>query len=107
MFAYLSKTQVISLISGTFIALLLISLILIAALRSIKYGFLSLIPNLTPAIAGFGIWALSGGQVNVGISIVFGMTLGIIVDDTIHFLTKYIRAIREHGDLNSLTMKVL
>ena len=97
MFAYLSRTQVLSLISGTLTALLIISLILIAALRSFKFGLLSLIPNLTPAFAGFGLWALSGGQINVGISIVFGMTLGIIVDDTIHFLSKYLRAIREHG----------
>ena len=97
MFAYLSKTQVISLIKGNIVAILLISLVLILALRSFKYGTMSLIPNITPAVAGFGFWALFGGQINVGISIVFGMTLGIIVDDTIHFLTKYLRAIREHG----------
>ena len=97
MFAYLSRTQIFSLITGTLTALVLISLILIAALRSFKYGLLSLIPNITPAFAGFGIWALFGGQINVGISIVFGMTLGIIVDDTIHFLSKYLRAVRDHG----------
>ncbi len=97
MFSYLSKTQVMSLISGNLIAIALITIVLVLALRSAKFGFLSLLPNLTPAIAGFGFWALLGGQINVGISIVFGMTLGIIVDDTIHFLTKYIRAIRDHG----------
>ena len=97
MFAYLSRMQILSLISGNLIAIGLITLVLILALRSVKYGFLSLIPNLTPAMAGFGLWALFGGQINVGISIVFGMTLGIIVDDTIHFLTKYLRAIRDHG----------
>ena len=97
MFAYLSRTQVLSLITGTAIALALISLILIAALKSIKFGMISILPNVTPAFAGFGIWALSGGQINLGISIVFGMTLGIIVDDTIHFLSKYLRAIRDHG----------
>ncbi|TRX60898.1 MMPL family transporter [Fulvivirga sp. M361] len=97
MFAYLSRTQVLSLITGTAIALALISLILIGALKSIKFGMISILPNVTPAFAGFGIWALSGGQINLGISIVFGMTLGIIVDDTIHFLSKYLRAIRDHG----------
>lgn len=97
MFAYLSRTQILSLISGNLIAIGLITLVLTFALRSIKHGLLSLIPNLTPAIVGFGLWALLGGTINVGISIVFGMTLGIIVDDTIHFLTKYLRARREHG----------
>lgn len=97
MFAYLSRTQIISLISGNLIAIGLITLVLTLALRSFRHGLLSLIPNLTPALVGFGIWALLGGTINVGISIVFGMTLGIIVDDTIHFLTKYLRARREHG----------
>ena len=33
----------------------------------------------------------------VGLATVFGMTLGIIVDDTVHFLSKYLRARREQG----------
>lgn len=97
MFAHTSKTQILSLMRGTLTALLLISLILIFALRSFRYWLMSLIPNVTPIFAGVGIWALFGGQINLGISIVFGMTLGIIVDDTIHFLSKYLRAIRDYG----------
>ena len=67
------------------------------ALRSFKYGFASLIPNITPIAMGFGTWALLYGQVNTGVSVVFGMTLGIIVDDTVHFVSKYLRARREQG----------
>jgi len=33
----------------------------------------------------------------MGLSIVTGMTLGIVVDDTVHFLSKYMRARREKG----------
>lgn len=97
MFAYLSGRQITSMISGTALAILLISIVLTFALRSFKYGLLSLLPNIAPAVVGFGLWALIGGQINIGISIVFGMTLGIIVDDTIHFLSKYLRARREHN----------
>ncbi|MBE9567303.1 MAG: MMPL family transporter, partial [Proteobacteria bacterium] len=61
------------------------------------YGFISLLPNLTPALAAFGIWGLTVGQVGIGLSIVTGMTLGIVVDDTVHFLSKYLRARREKG----------
>ena len=60
-------------------------------------GFLSLVPNLVPIGMGLGIWALTSGMVNLGLSIVFGMTMGIVVDDTIHFLSKYLRARREQG----------
>ncbi len=97
MFAYVSSTQIQSMILGTVVALLLISCILMLALKSFPYGMLSLLPNVAPAMVGFGAWYLIGGQINIGISIVFGMTLGIIVDDTIHFLMKYLRARREYG----------
>jgi uncharacterized protein len=37
------------------------------------------------------------GQVGLGLSVVAGLTIGIVVDDTIHFLSKYLRARREKG----------
>ena len=97
MFAHLSERQIMSMIRGTAVALILISLVLAFAIRSGKFGFISLIPNITPVIVGLGFWGLFYGYINTGISIVFGMTLGIIVDDTVHFLSKYLRARRELG----------
>jgi predicted RND superfamily exporter protein len=58
-------------------------------------GLVSMIPNLVPAIIAFGIWAVIDGQVGMTVSVVAGVTLGIVVDDTIHFLSKYLRARRE------------
>ncbi len=97
MFAHLGKRNITSMLEGTTIALVLISAVLIFFLGSLKYGFISLLPNLTPALAAFGIWAVTVGQVGIGLSIVTGMTLGIVVDDTVHFLSKYLRARREKG----------
>ena len=97
MFAHLSERQILSMINRTAVAIVLISLVLAFAIRSGKFGAISLIPNITPVIAGLGMWALFYGYINTGISIVFGMTLGIIVDDTVHFLSKYLRARRELG----------
>ena len=45
----------------------------------------------------FGVWGLYSGQVGLGLSVVIGMTLGIVVDDTVHFLSKYLHAKREKG----------
>ena len=45
----------------------------------------------------FGLWALFVGEVGLSLSVVTGMTLGIVVDDTVHFLSKYMRARRERG----------
>jgi predicted RND superfamily exporter protein len=97
MFAYIGQRNIRSMLTGTSIALVLISLILIFALRSLKIGLVSLIPNLAPAAMGFGLWGLLSGQVGLGLSVVIGMTLGIVVDDTVHFLSKYLRARREQG----------
>jgi len=95
MFSYIGQHNIVSMLSGTLLALLLISLILAAALRSLRYGLISLIPNLAPAAVGFGLWGLLVGEVGLGLSVVSGMTLGIVVDDTVHFLSKYLHARRE------------
>lgn len=97
MFSHIGYRNIRSMLFGTFVALILISFILIFALRSIKIGVLSLIPNLVPAGLAFGLWGISNGQVGMGLSVVTGMTLGIVVDDTVHFLSKYMRARREKG----------
>lgn len=96
MFAHIGKRNIISMLSGTAIALVLISAILIFAMRSVRLGLISMIPNIIPAAMGFGLWGLVVGEVGLALSVVTGMTLGIVVDDTIHFLSKYLRARREH-----------
>ncbi|MBT4825111.1 MAG: MMPL family transporter [Flavobacteriaceae bacterium] len=95
MFAKLGFRQADSMIKGNIIALLLISLVLMLALKSFKMGAISLIPNLTPVIVGFGFWAFYLAEINTGMVVVFGVTLGIIVDDTVHFMSKFLRARRE------------
>jgi len=56
-----------------------------------------MIPNLVPAAMAFGLWGVLVGNVGLALSVVTSMTLGIIVDDTVHFLSKYLRARREEG----------
>jgi len=97
MFAHISERNIKSMMWGTFFAILAISLILAMALKSVRYGLLSLIPNLVPAVLGFGAWSLLYGEMGLSLAMVSGMTLGIVVDDTVHFLSKYIRARREKG----------
>ncbi|VAW94842.1 Predicted exporter of the RND superfamily [hydrothermal vent metagenome] len=95
MFANIGSRNIRSMLLGTTVALVLISLILIFALRSVKIGLISMIPNLVPAAMGFGLWGLLVGEVGLALSVVTTMTLGIVVDDTVHFLSKYLRARRE------------
>ena len=97
MFAHIGKRNIISMLGGTTIALVLISLIMIVALRSFKLGMTSMVPNLVPAAMGFGVWGLLVGEVGLALSVVTSMTLGIVVDDTVHYMSKYQRARVEKG----------
>ncbi|OUS29494.1 hypothetical protein A9Q99_10095 [Gammaproteobacteria bacterium 45_16_T64] len=95
LFGDISFDNVKSMFSGTVIALLLVSGLLVFTLGSPRYGLLSLLPNLLPAAMAFGIWGVINGQVGIFASVLCCMTLGVIVDDTVHFLSKYVRARRE------------
>lgn len=95
MFSNIGKRNIKGMLVGTTVALILISMILVLALRSIKIGLVSMIPNLVPAAMGFGLWGMFVGEVGLALSVVTTMTLGIVVDDTVHFLSKYLRARRE------------
>jgi len=98
MFAYISERNIRSMLLGTTSALILISLCLVLALRSIKLGLLSMVPNLAPAVVTFGAWSLFVGEVGLASSVITATSLGLIVDATVHFLSKYMRARRSHGD---------
>lgn len=92
MFAHIGQRNIVSMLTGIALALTIISLLLIGVFRSVKLGLISLIPNLVPAIMAFGLWALIDGQVGLAVSAVAAMTLGIVVDDTVHFLSKFLYA---------------
>lgn len=97
MFAHIGHRNIRSMLEGSTLALILISAILLVALRSVRIGLLSVIPNLVPIGMAFGLWGVLVGQVGLALSVVAGVTIGIVVDDTVHFLSKYVRAQREQG----------
>jgi predicted RND superfamily exporter protein len=45
----------------------------------------------------FGLWGLAVGRINFGVACIAGLGMGIVVDDTVHFLNKYLRGLREYG----------
>jgi len=93
-FAHIAQRNITSLMIGTILALVGISIVLMLVLKSFKYGLISLVPNIIPAAMAYGLWGMTYGYVDISLSIVACSTLGIVVDDTVHFLHKYIRARR-------------
>ncbi len=98
MFSFIAERNINSMLIGTGAALILISLSLIIPFWSFKFGVVSLIPNLAPAVLTFGLWAIVEGRVGMASSIVIASSLGMVVDATIHLLSKYLRARRIRGE---------
>ena len=94
-FAHLSIQNITSMLRGTITAMALISLILILVFKSVRIGLVSLVPNFIPAAMSFGLWGYLVGTIGMAASVVTAIAFGIVVDDTIHFLTKYLKARRE------------
>ncbi len=64
--------------------------------RSLRLGLIAVIPNLTPLVLTWGYLGLRGYELNVANVIVFAIGLGVAVDDTVHFLSRYLEE-RAHG----------
>ncbi len=92
MFTYISERNMENMVTGTIIAIAAIAVIMMFALQSVRLGTLSLVPNGLPILTTFGAWALLVGEVGFSVATVASISLGIIVDDTVHWLSKYVRA---------------
>jgi predicted RND superfamily exporter protein len=92
MFTYISERNMQNMVVGTILAIAAIAVIMMFSLRSVRLGTLSLIPNGLPILTTFGAWALLVGEVGFSVATVASISLGIIVDDTVHWLSKYVRA---------------
>ena len=95
--AHMTQRNLESMLSGTIIAMALISLILGLVFKSVRFGLISLVPNFLPALLTFGLWGHLVGQLGVVSSVVLAVTFGIVVDDTIYFMSEYLKARREEG----------
>ncbi|MGD9537649.1 MAG: RND family transporter [Alphaproteobacteria bacterium] len=97
MYARVSGQNIGNMLTSTAVTLGVISLMLIGMFRSLRYGALTLIPNLAPAAIALGLWGYLVGQLGIASSAVIAMTLGVVVDFSIHYISRYLRARRRLG----------
>ncbi len=95
LYARLDRAISVELLTGFSLSFLLITLTLLVGLRSVRYGLLSIMPNLFPATIVFGFWGLLVGELSPYIMMLFSISIGIVVDDSVHVLSKYISARKE------------
>ena len=80
------------------IASIIIFFIMTILFRSFKIGIISMIPNLIPILLTLGFMGILGIKLNFVTSAFAGVSLGLAVDDTIHFLARYKKEMRKDGD---------
>jgi predicted RND superfamily exporter protein len=90
----ISRGQAISLVA----ACGMIGLLLIGYFRSLWLGLFALLPNVVPVVLYFGLLGWSGTTLNNSTALMGSIVLGIAVDDTLHLLVEYRRALRANGD---------
>lgn len=83
---------------------LLIAIVIIFALmalvfRSLKIGIISLIPNGLPLLVTFGYMGWAGIDLNTTTVIIFAISLGIAVDDSIHFFARFVEELERRETL--------
>lgn len=91
MFGKLMKIAIPGMLKGLLVSFVFITVVLMLTFRSVKVGIYSMIPNIWPIGFVFGMIGFLGIPVNMSVAVVGMITMGIAVDDTVHFLTKYIR----------------
>lgn len=79
---YLLMSQVRSL--GT--AFLTVLITMIFALRSLRLGVFAMIPNIVPITLVLGLMGFTGIKLDPGTAMTGAVAMGLVVDDTVHFL---------------------
>ncbi len=89
LFARMDKAVTIELLQGYGLSLLMITVTLMLGMRSAYLGLLSVLPNLLPAVFVFGAWGLLVGELDPFVMMLFSISIGLVVDDTVHVLSAY------------------
>ncbi len=105
LFAFVAQRNIEAMFEGAIYLVLAIVAILSLTFGSLRIGFLSLIPNVIPILVTFGLWAVLVGQVGFSIAATGAVAVGLVVDFTVHFMAKYLRAHRDQGQSVSASIR--
>ncbi len=86
LFSYIGQRNIDQMLKGTLLALLAVSVLLFFLFKSFVLGVFATLANFIPPVAALGGWALIVGEVGMAVAAIVAVTLGIVVDDTIHLI---------------------
>jgi len=89
LFSTLDHYLVTSQISSFATAFIAVFGVIFLIFRSWRFGLLAIVPNLFPVLAVFGVMGWWGISLNVATIMLASVALGVVDDDTIHFISRY------------------
>jgi predicted RND superfamily exporter protein len=89
LFSTLDHYLVTSQLSSFATAFLTVFAVIFLIFRSWRFGLLAIIPNIIPVIAVFGTMGWLGISLNIATVMLASVALGVVDDDTIHFISRY------------------
>jgi predicted RND superfamily exporter protein len=91
LFSTLDHYLVVSQISSFTTAFVTVFAVIFLVFRSWRFGVLAIVPNLFPVVAIFGVMGWLDISLNVATVMLASVALGVVDDDTIHFISRYRR----------------
>lgn len=88
-------------LSSLALAMLVILVVMGLLFRSARIGLLALVPNAVPILMTLGAMGWFGLSLRPGTAVIFSMALGLAVDNSIHFLSRYREELRGRQDLSA------
>jgi predicted RND superfamily exporter protein len=101
-FAYMQQSVLNTLFVSISMTLLLVLVVMFVMFKNLKMLALFILPNIAPIIFVAGVMGYLGINIDIGVAISASVILGIAVDDTIHFFSKYFSAIKEKSFEDSI-----
>jgi hypothetical protein len=85
-------------VQSYFMAAVAISFMMMLILGSVRIGLLSMIPNLAPIVVGLLLMYVAKIPLDMFTLLIGSIAIGLVVDDTIHFMHNFKRYYLESGD---------
>jgi predicted RND superfamily exporter protein len=93
LFSTLDHYLVTSQVTSFSTAFVTVFAVIFLVFRSARFGLLTIVPNVLPVLAVLGVMGYLGISLNVATVMVASVALGVVDDDTIHFINRYRREV--------------
>lgn len=101
------RAAIESMVTSYFLAIMMISAAMIMLIGHFKLGLISMFPNLLPIFLTLGFMGWTGIPLDMYTLLIGSIALGLVVDDTIHFMYNFRRYFQQTNDVSSAVKKTL